>query len=117
MDYEFERDWQTLLRLMEKRFGEAADLTNMVFTVGLQECAQGFRKFKKDEKVDIMHVGVCTLLAPYGHYEEVGQDEQGWPQFEARDPIPAVTKEEQELLMKRALLDYFQVWVKEGEAG
>ena len=62
-----------------------------------------------------MHVGVCTLLAPYGHYEEIGQDDQGWPQFEARDPIPAVTKEEQELLMKRALLDYFQVWIKEGE--
>ncbi len=113
MDYEFERDWQLLLRLMERRFGEAPDLTNMVFAVGLQECAQGFRKFKKDEKVDIMHVGVCTLLTPFGHYEEVGQDDHGWPQFEARDPIPAVTEEEQELLMRRALMEYFAVWIDE----
>lgn len=111
MDYAFERDWQKLLRLMEERFGESPDLTTMIFAVGLQECGQGYRKFKKDDKVDIMHVGICTLLAPFGHYEEVGQTQDGWPLFEPRDPIPAVTQEEQELMMRRALLDYFAVWV------
>jgi len=116
MDYAFERDWQQLLKLMERRFGEQPDLTNMVFAVGLQECAQGFRKFKKDEKVDIMHVGVCTLLEPYGHYEEMGQDEMGWPVFEPREPIPAYTQEDQELLMRRALVEYFQVWIDESLA-
>jgi hypothetical protein len=51
------------------------------------------------------------LLAPFGHYEEVGQTQDGWPLFEPREPIPAVTQEEQELMMRRALLDYFAVWV------
>ena len=61
MDYAFERDWQKLRKLMEERFGEDPDITTMIFAVGLQECGQGYRKFKKDDKVDIMHVGICTL--------------------------------------------------------
>ena len=50
---------------MEERFGEPPDLTTMIFTVGLQECGQGSRTFKKDEKLEVMHVGVCTLLAQW----------------------------------------------------
>jgi hypothetical protein len=115
MDYEFERDWQILLRLMEERFGEQADLTSMIFAVGLQECGQGYGQFKKDAKVDIMHVGVCTLLVPFGHYEELGTDADGWPHFKQIHPISAATKEEQELMMKRALIDYFQVWIDGGK--
>ena len=72
MDYELERDFAVLRKLMEERFGEDPDLTSMVFAVGLQECGQGFRTFKKDEKLEVMHVGVCTLLAPMGYYEELG---------------------------------------------
>jgi len=48
MDYAFEKDWIKLERLMEQRFGEPPDLTTMIFTVGLQECGQGFKPFKKD---------------------------------------------------------------------
>jgi hypothetical protein len=111
MDYEFERDWQKLLRLMEARFGEQPDITSMIFAVGLQECGQGYGKFKKDAKVDIMHVGVCTLLVPFGIYEEVGTDDDGWPHYKQLQPIVASTKEEQELMMRRALVDYFQAWI------
>ncbi len=111
MDFVFERDWQVLLRLMEERFGEPPDLTTLVFTVGLQEAGQGYRPFKKDEKVELMHVGVCTLLEPFGFYELVGHDEQGWPHFRSLAPIPAVTREEQELMIRRALVEYFAAWI------
>ena len=68
MDYAFERDWQTLVKRMMDRFGEEPDVTSMVFAVGLQEAGQGAKRFKKDEKMDLMHVGVCTLLEPLGYY-------------------------------------------------
>ena len=81
MDYAFERDWQTLVKRMMERFGEEPDVTSMVFAVGLQEAGQGARRYKKDEKMDLMHVGVCTLLEPLGHYVREGEDEEGWPHF------------------------------------
>jgi hypothetical protein len=114
MDYAFEKDWIKLERLMEKRFGELPDLTTMIFTVGLQECGQGFKPFKKDEKLEVMHVGVCTLLEPLGFYKALGTDEDGWPHFERIAEIPAVSKQEQELLMKRALVEYFATWIAGG---
>ena len=116
MDYAFERDWQRLLALMEKRFGEQPDLTTMVFSVGLQEVGQGARRYKKDEKVDLMHVGVCTLLEPLGHYRREGEDDEGWPHFVTAEPIPALTHQEQELMMKRALVEYFAAWIQSEDA-
>ena len=115
MDYAFESQWIRLEKLMDERFGEPPDLTTMVFTVGLQECAQGYKQFKKDEKLEVMHVGICTLLTPMGYYEEIGQDDQGWPHFKQIQEIPAVTEEEQELLMKRALVEYFSAWIEGAE--
>ena len=111
MDYAFEKEWIKLERLMEERFGEPPDLTTMIFTVGLQECGQGFKNFKKDEKLEVMHVGVCTLLEPLGFYKSLGIDNDGWPHFERTAEIPAVSKMEQELLMKRALVEYFAAWI------
>ena len=113
MDYAFERDWQTLVTRMMERFGEEPDVTSM--------CLPGCRRrsgfaHKKDEKMDLMHVGVCTLLEPLGHYVREGEDEEGWPHFSAGEPIPALTPEEQETMMKRALVDYFAAWIgREGE--
>ena len=87
MDYAFERDWQTLVKRMMDRFGEEPDVTSMVFAVGLQEAGQGAKRYKKDEKMDLMHVGVCTLLEPLGYYVREGVDEDGWPHFSAGEPL------------------------------
>ena len=111
MDYAFEKDWNTLVAKMTDRFGEEPDVTTMVFAVGLQEAGQGARRYKKDEKMDLMHVGVCTLLEPLGHYIREGEDEDGWPHFTLGDPLPALSSAEQETMMKRALLDYFAAWI------
>ena len=40
------------------------DLQDILFLVGVQELGQGFRTFKKDEKMDLMHVAVCTVHGP-----------------------------------------------------
>ena len=80
MDYAFERDWQALVKRMMDRFGEEPDVTSMVFAVGLQEAGQGARRYKKDEKMDLMHVGVCTLLVilrdSYLRYKDAIQTKQ-----------------------------------------
>jgi hypothetical protein len=114
MDYELERDFKVLEQLMDKRFGEPADLTAMIFTVGLQEVGQVFEGLKKDAKLDVMHVGVCTVLEPMGYYKTLGTDDDGWPHFEQTTKIPAVGKADQELLMKRALVEYFGAWIAGG---
>ena len=107
MDVLFEQQWRTLLDTLETRFGGGMDLQDILYLVGVQELGQGFRKFKKQEKMDLMHVAVCTVLVPQGFYEFKGRDDDGWPHFEEKIPVPALEPKEQDRLIRRALVEYF----------
>jgi hypothetical protein len=54
-----------------------------------------------------MHVAVCTLLEPFGYYEYEGRDADAWPHFKRIENLPPLSPPEQELLIKRAIIDYF----------
>jgi len=75
--------------------------------VGLQELGQLQRKFKKDEKLDLMHIAICRLLEPFGYYEFEYFDEQGWPHYKVLEQLPPLKAGEQSVLMKEAVVQYF----------
>ena len=69
MDYLFEKKWKETLETASKNFGENLDYSAILLLIGLQELGIFDLKFKKDQKLELMHVAVCTLLEPYGYYE------------------------------------------------
>lgn len=107
-DLAFNKRWRDLLKEMEKRFGMPVDLNGVLFLIGVQELGQHARVFKKDEKVNLMHIAISVLLTPYGYYKELGRDADGWPHFERLKDLPALDAKEQEHLMKEAILSYFE---------
>lgn len=107
MDLAFDKRWRDLLETLSKRFDAPLDLNAVIFLIGVQELGQHARNFKKDEKVNLMHIGVCVLLVPYGYYKELGRDADGWPHFERVQDLPMLGSKEQERLMKEAVLAYF----------
>jgi hypothetical protein len=108
LDLTFEKRWRDLVGTLSKRFDAPLDLNAILFLVGVQELGQHARDFKKDEKVALMHIAICVLLMPYGYYRELGRDADGWPHFERVKDLPSLGPEEQERLMKEALLAYFE---------
>ncbi len=109
MDLAFEKRWRDLVAIISKRFDAGTlDLNAIIFLVGVQELGQHARDFKKDEKLALMHIGICVLLTPYGYYSELGRDADGWPHFERVKEPPMLGADEQERLMKEALLSYFE---------
>lgn len=108
MDEVFEAEWKTVVARIEQQFGEDIDLQGILFLVGVQELGQGFRKFSKDEKLNVMHVAICTLLTNYGYYEFEGNDEEGWPHWKATEKLPSLKPGQQMRLMKEALIEYFK---------
>lgn len=109
LDLAFEKRWRDLVSVLSKRFDAGTlDLNAIIFLVGVQELGQHAREFKKDEKVALMHIAICVLLMPYGYYKELGRDADGWPHFERVKDLPPIGPEEQERLMKEALLAYFE---------
>ncbi|WP_019037123.1 hypothetical protein [Psychroflexus tropicus] len=101
--------WETLQIKLSDRFadGELMDLDAIIYLVGVQELGQPQAKFKKDDKVNLMHIAICTLLEPYGFYEFDYIDNDGWPHFKNVSKLPALKAGEQTVLMKEALVNYF----------
>jgi hypothetical protein len=102
------QEWQGVVDFFEKRFGGGLDIDAIIFLIGIQELGMGHRKLSKDEKVDVMHISVCTLLEPYGYYEFIGRDEDGWPHFERKKKLPHLKAGEQNKLMREAIVNYIR---------
>lgn len=77
--------------------------------IGIQELRNTQTKFSKEEKQDLMHVAICTLLSQSGFYEPEGFDEQGWPHFRQVKPLPERSLPEQEDFLKDHILLYFSI--------
>tara|TARA_R110001592_G_scaffold307299_2_gene580970 strand:+ start:517007 stop:517342 length:336 start_codon:yes stop_codon:yes gene_type:complete len=111
MDYQFEIDWKnTLKKLSEFGFEAIEDLDAILYIIGVQELGKGPKKFAKDDKVDLMHLAVCTVLEPFGFYKYTHTDEEGWPHYEVQSKLPHLNDMEQERLMKQAVIDYFKFY-------
>ena len=107
MNFDFEKRWRDTVSTISKNFGEEIDLQSILFLIGLQELNLRVDKLSKDQKIEVIHVAICTLLEPYGYYESKGLDNEGWPHFESKKKIPNVNKQEQEQIIKEAIIDYF----------
>lgn len=82
-------------------------IETILFLVGVQELGSGKQKYSKDDKVNLIHIAVCRLLEPFGYYKFSNYDEDGFPHFEELQPLPELKPNEQQLLMKKAVIQYF----------
>ncbi|MEJ1221310.1 hypothetical protein [Sediminicola sp. 1XM1-17] len=108
-DIELKERWELLVTKLSAQFadGDPLELDAIIYLVGVQELGQLHRSFKKDEKVNLMHIAICRLLEPYGYYEFDYFDEEGWPHYIVKEELPTLKAGEQSVLMKEALVGYF----------
>lgn len=102
-----EQDWKNLVIVLNKRFDAELDVESILFLIGVQELGKGFKKYNKDQKLELMHIAICTLLEPYGYYNYLGRDEDGYPHWESNEQLPALRSGQQLALMKSCILEYF----------
>jgi hypothetical protein len=91
-----------------ERFEKKPDVETILFLIGVQELGDIRDKFTKEQKQDLMHVAICTVLMPSGYYEIEKVDEDGWPHFKQLKPMPNMMPHEQEAFLRDHVLLYFQ---------
>ena len=101
------RWWKLEAKLLD-RFGKKPDMEAILFLIGMQETGFMSEKITKEQKQDLMHVAVCTLLSQSGYYLLEGKDQDGWPHFRQLKEIPAFHVIEQENFLKDHVLLYFE---------
>jgi hypothetical protein len=99
--------WWNLEAKMIDRFGKKPDLEGILFLVGIQEFGNIRDKFTKEQKQDLMHIAVCSLLSRSGFYQLNGTDDDGWPHFTQLKEIPVMNMIDQENFIKDHVLLYF----------
>jgi hypothetical protein len=104
---DLQQRWWNLEAKLAERFGKKPDLEAILFLIGMQETNFMREKITKEQKQDLMHVAVCTVLAQSGFYVLEGHDEDGWPHFKQLKEIPGVGLIEQENFLKDHILLYF----------
>ena len=100
--------WWNLEAKLLTRFGKKPDMEAILFLIGMQETGFIKTKITKEQKQDLMHVAVCTLLGQSGYYLVEGKDEEGWPHFKQLKEIPSLHVAEQENFLKDHVLLYFE---------
>lgn len=108
-DEHLKQRWELVVQKLSRQFaeGESLDLDAIIYLIGVQELGQLHRDYKKDHKIDLMHIAICRLLEPYGYYEFDFVDEDGWPHYKVKAQLPNLKAGEQSVLMKEAIVNYF----------
>ena len=108
-DTQLKERWELVVSKLSTQFaeGDILDLDAIIYLIGVQELGQLHQKFKKDHKLDLMHIAICRLLEPYGYYEFDYFDDDKWPHYKVIAQLPPLKAGEQSVLMKEAIVNYF----------
>jgi hypothetical protein len=99
--------WWDLERKLMDRFGKKPDVEAILFLIGLQEIGLSQEKISKEQKQDLMHVAICTILSEQRLLYCRGKDPDGWPHFKQLQNLPIMNMIEQEAFLKDHILLYF----------
>lgn len=108
-DLDLARTWAALLSDLGKIIGKRPkDLNGVLFLIGVQELGKGNRVFSKEEKQDLIHLGICKVLSYSEYYELEGLDSEGWPHWKLVKKLPHFDLLDQEKFLKWHVIEYFE---------
>jgi len=107
-DSDFAMRWYKVRTRVRDDFGQRPDVNAMLFIIGMNEVGIVKEVWEKEEKQNLMHVAICKLLESDGYFKFMGEDEEGWPHYEAIKEKPALHLKDQEQLLKKKIVDYFE---------
>ena len=104
---DIQQRWWNLEAELTNQFGKKPDLEAILFLIGIQETGFVQQQISKEQKQDLMHVAVCTILKSSGYYILEGFDNDGWPHFKQIKEIPVMSLPVQDNFLKDHILLYF----------
>ncbi len=109
-DAALEARWRHLEQWIRARFGKAPGIEGILFLVGVQSRGRGFEpELEKDAKQSLIMEGTYCVFEALGVYERVGMEEDGhWIWQRVIDHPPGLSVEQQEKLLRAAILRYFE---------
>lgn len=106
---EITQRWQGMMTRLQGLFDKKKFTTeSLLLLIGLQEVGILPRKFEKEEKMNLIHVGLCAVLAREGYYNFTHRDDDGWPHYELVKALPFLDIFSQVNFMRFHILHYLE---------
>jgi len=114
-DWQLEFEWLRVRHFVKKalKTEKLPDLNLVLLMVGIQTLGYWQGKFTKEEKQDLMHIGVCELLSHEGYFEFIGRDADNWPQYNQKRHIDIEGEKKQEHVLIENAIRFFKELDKE----
>ncbi|MBI1227992.1 MAG: hypothetical protein GC192_22360 [Bacteroidetes bacterium] len=111
-DWELEFEWLKVKHLVKDALKRDVlpDMNAILFMIGVQELGRWNTNFTKEEKQDLMHIAVCSLMSYDGYYEFKGRDADGWPHYDSIKLFTQKGVKTQEVYLKEKIIQYFRDW-------
>ena len=111
-EWQLDFEWLRIKHLVKDKLKQdkLPDLNAILLLIGIQETNIVRPTYSKEEKQDLMHVAVCSLLAQDGYFELEGRDQDGWPHFIQIKSVETQGEQEQETLLKTLAIRYFSTY-------
>lgn len=108
-DDALEARWQRLVERVAARYRRTPTLEALLFLIGIQDRGRGYEpRLDRDRKQDLIMEGTCCAFETLDLYRRVGMDADGFWVWERTRPLPELTVEEQEKVLRLAVLRYFE---------
>lgn len=109
-DWQIDFEWLRVRHYVKEAMHKDAlpDMNAILFLVGMRELGQFRTEWTKEEKQDLMHIAICTLLSDEGYFTFKGLDADGWPHFEQARGLTIEGVKAQEQMLKEKVIHYFQ---------
>jgi len=111
-EWQLDFEWLRIRHLVKDKLKQdkLPDLNAILLLIGIQETNIVRPTYSKEEKQDLMHVAVCSLLAQDGYFELEGRDQDGWPHFVQIKSVETQGEQEQETFLKSLAIRYFSTY-------
>lgn len=114
---DLEQRWQRLSRSLAEQLGALPPTTEaFLLLIGLQHMGYAYGKLSKSEKQDLLQLGMYRVLAVAGYYAQDYVDEEGWPHFVLKKPLPYFEPFSQAVFLKVQILTYLESFFPSVEA-
>ena len=106
-----ETQWAKVILFVQgsMQVNSVPDMNAILFLIGIQEYGNIQSEFTKEEKQELINIGLCSLLQEDGYYKKIGNNEDGWPVFEQLRQYDIVGVKNQEQFLKTKIINYFNL--------
>ncbi len=99
--------WNDLCNRLNRMFGITIDLNGVLFLIGMRERGLSFREFTREEKMNLINLGSCTLYMEMGLTKRTGFDAEGWPVFRQHSLSAEISEERKNKTLQDCAIRYF----------